>query len=101
MAKDYYELDPSHVDPKRVKKERETAKKLRESGWWKQKLAEGICHYCGEKFAAKELTLDHIVPIARGGTSSKGNVVPSCKPCNQSKHLDTPVDQILRSLSKK
>lgn len=101
MSKPYYELDPTHVDPKRVKKEREAAKKLRLSGWWKQKIAEGICHYCNQKFSPKELTLDHIVPIARGGSSTKSNIVAACRACNQAKHLDTPVDQILRSLSKK
>lgn len=32
--------------------------------------------------------MDHIVPIIRGGKSTKGNVVPSCKECNnQKKHM--------------
>ena len=29
-----------------------------------------------------ELTMDHIVPLARKGKSTKGNVVPSCRLCN-------------------
>ena len=33
-AEDYYELDPAHTDPKRMKKEREKAQKLRKSQWW-------------------------------------------------------------------
>jgi hypothetical protein len=34
---------------------------------------------------AGELTMDHVVPLARGGKSTKGNVVPACKPCNNKK----------------
>ncbi len=31
------------------------------------------------------LTMDHVVPIIRGGRSTKGNVVPACKSCNAKK----------------
>ena len=80
------------------KKEREKARKLRQSHWWKQKLSQGVCHYCEQNFAKEELTMDHKVPIARGGKSTKGNVVVACKDCNtQKKHL-TPAEQILNSL---
>src|ERR1700758_1874671 len=95
----YYVLDPSLADPKRIRKEREKAQKLKKSSWWQNKIREGLCHYCGQKFAPKELTMDHIVPIARGGTSTQGNVVPSCRPCNQKKKLATPAEEILEQLS--
>ncbi|MFL5812033.1 MAG: HNH endonuclease [Bdellovibrionia bacterium] len=97
--REYFTLDPAHTDPVRVRKEREKAQKLKKSQWWKQKLAAGICHYCGKKFSAKDLTMDHVVPIARGGTSTQGNVVPACKNCNQDKKLSTPVDQIFEQLA--
>lgn len=29
--------------------------------------------------------MDHVVPIVRGGLSTKGNVVPACKTCNSDK----------------
>ncbi len=29
--------------------------------------------------------MDHLIPVARGGKSSKNNVVPSCRPCNQTR----------------
>jgi 5-methylcytosine-specific restriction enzyme A len=36
----------------------------------------------------KALTMDHIVPLGRGGASTRGNVVPACKECNtRKKHL--------------
>lgn len=98
---DYFFLDPEHTDPKRLKKERAKARELKASSWWKQKLATGLCHYCGQKFAPRELTMDHLVPLARGGTSTKNNLVPACKECNAKKKLKTPVDELLSQISTK
>ncbi len=73
------------VSPEAVQKERAKAKELRASQWWKQQIGPGRCHHCGGKFLKTELTMDHLIPISRGGKSSKKNVVPSCKSCNASK----------------
>jgi len=40
------------------------------------------CQYCGKKFSSSELSLDHVIPISRGGKSSWENVVCACLPCN-------------------
>ena len=74
------------------KRERHRARDLRESQWWKRRLAKGACHYCGRSFAPGELTMDHIVPISRGGKSTKGNVVPCCKECNNAKKQLLPME---------
>ncbi len=68
-----------------IKRERAKARELRNSQWWKQQVGPGLCHHCRKKFLKNELTMDHLIPVARGGKSSKNNVVPSCKPCNQSR----------------
>lgn len=71
-----------------IKKERAKARELRKTQWWKRKCAEGICYYCRKAIKLTELTMDHIVPVIRGGKSTKGNVVPVCKECNnKKKHL--------------
>ena len=76
------------LDEQDIKKERSKARELRSSQWWKRQLAKGVCYYCGRQFLPKELTMDHIVPISRGGKSTKNNVVTSCKECNnKKKHL--------------
>ena len=59
---------------------------------WKNRLAKGLCHYCGKTFPADELTMDHLVPIIRGGKSSRGNVVPACKECNNQKKYLLPLE---------
>jgi len=86
-------------DDKHIARERAKAKALRKSQWWQNKLNEGICHYCGKQYPRDELTMDHIVPVARGGTSTKGHVVPCCKPCNSDKKYLTPVEILLRKKS--
>lgn len=75
-------LDVTEEDERR---EREKARELRQSRWWKNRIAGGICHYCGMKVVPKELTLDHLVPVSRGGKSTKTNCVPACKNCNNRK----------------
>ena len=52
-------------DEKHIAREREKARELRRSSWWKNELAKGICHYCGGHFPPDELTMDHIVPVVR------------------------------------
>ncbi len=87
-------------DEQHVSREREKARALRKSVWWQQQLQAGICHYCGRRVGADSLTLDHVVPVARGGTTTKGNVVPACAACNKTKKYLTPAEQILAELER-
>lgn len=80
------------VSEQEIKREKEKARELRKSRWWADRLARGICHYCGRSFPPEELTMDHLVPIIRGGTSSRGNVVPACKECNNKKKYLLPLE---------
>jgi 5-methylcytosine-specific restriction enzyme A len=88
-------------DEAHIARERAKARELRDSQWWKGQLAIGRCHYCKGKFKPAELTMDHIVPVVRGGRSVKGNVVTSCKDCNNKKKYLTPVEMILKDLEDK
>ena len=81
------------VSEEEVRRERRKARELRASQWWKRKRASGLCHHCGGKFAAKNLTMDHLVPIIRGGKSTKGNLVLSCKKCNSDRKHRLPFEQ--------
>lgn len=82
-----YDLDEADI-----KKERHKAREIRSSRWWKRRCAKGVCYYCGKAVAPKELTMDHIVPVARGGRSTKGNLVPACKICNNKKKQLLPME---------
>lgn len=80
------------VDERTIRREREKAREIRKSRWWKNRVAEGRCHYCGGTFPPGELTMDHLVPVIRGGTSSRGNLVPACRECNSRKKYLLPVE---------
>jgi len=75
-----------------IRRERQKARALRESQWWKRRLAKAICGYCNRPTPPKALTMDHIVPVSRGGKSTKGNVVPACKDCNTAKKHLLPME---------
>ena len=80
------------VSEQEIKREREKARELRASRWWKDRLAKGVCHWCGGTFPPDELSMDHIVPVIRGGKSTRGNVVPACKECNNRKKHLLPIE---------
>ena len=88
------------VDPAQIAKERAKARELRRTNWWQAQIQKGVCHYCGGTFPPSELTMDHIVPLSRGGHSTKGNIVPCCKTCNNKKKYTMPVDEILTGLDR-
>lgn len=43
------------------------------------------CSYCGCALDSDNRTLDHIVPLSRGGLHQRSNVTPACRPCNSAK----------------
>lgn len=94
------------VDDDTLRREKARARELRQSAWWRRRIATGLCHYCRRAVGAKALTLDHVVPLVRGGRSIRANMVPACKDCNSKKQsllawewqtfldqLDRPADQ--------
>ncbi|MEC4679227.1 MAG: HNH endonuclease [Nitrospirota bacterium] len=95
----YFEINPDPETAKRIRKEREKSRELKRTPWWKNQLHKGTCHYCSQQFPPGQLSMDHIVPLARGGKSTKGNIVPSCVECNRKKNLETPAETALRMLS--
>jgi 5-methylcytosine-specific restriction enzyme A len=80
---------PAEAD---VKRERAKARELRRSQWWKRRCARGRCYYCRRKEDPGDLTMDHIVPLTRGGRSTRGNVAPVCKECNTRKKCLLPLE---------
>lgn len=43
------------------------------------------CRYCGKKAPDVVLEVDHIIPVSKGGTNAKTNLITSCRKCNQGK----------------
>lgn len=72
-------------DDDALRRERGKARELRKSQWWKNRRSSGVCYYCRGRFAVGKLTMDHVVPLVRGGKSTKSNLVPACRECNVQK----------------
>ncbi|RJQ49198.1 MAG: HNH endonuclease [Nitrospiraceae bacterium] len=90
------------VSEQEIRREKQKARDLRKTQWWKRKCDEGRCYYCGRAVQPRELTMDHIVPIIRGGRSAKNNIVPACKDCNNKKKHALPMewDEYLKGLKR-
>lgn len=67
---------------------------------WKRLVARygGCCAYCGTPGGT---SVDHVVPLSRGGRHSIGNVLPACKPCNSSKGNRLLIDWRTRILPRR
>jgi 5-methylcytosine-specific restriction enzyme A len=91
------------VDEQEIRKEKAKAQELKRSTWWLNRIQTGVCHYCSREVGRTNLTMDHIVPLSRGGKSKKGNIVPACKECNNRKKYLLPIEweEYLQSLSEK
>ena len=90
MVHDYFDFDaPTDGE---IKAERDKARSLRKTRWWQQKTSSGLCYYCKTKISYKNITMDHLVPLARGGRSTKDNLVPCCKRCNNLKKSMLPLE---------
>ncbi len=58
--------------------------------WFKLRaMFDGVCAYCGK---SREIHLEHVVPVSRGGDTSQWNVVPGCLVCNLRKGTKDPAD---------
>ena len=84
----------SEFDPQIILREKQKARKLRQTQWWKNKRACNKCFYCRTNTPARKLTMDHIVPLSRGGRSTKSNLVPCCKSCNNLKKNLLPIEWV-------
>ena len=80
------------IDPDLLRRERARARELRATQWWKRRIADGTCYYCRNQVGIRALSMDHLVPLGRGGRSVRGNVVPACKDCNSRKQSLLPVE---------
>lgn len=87
-ATEYARLNP-HV-PRLTKAKRRAQKKsagifkVTQRDWLRIcRRYDNRCAYCHE---IKPLTMDHVIPLSRGGRHSIGNLIPACHNCNCSKH---------------
>jgi hypothetical protein len=57
------------------------------------------CRYCGASAPDAELTVDHVVPVALGGSDEPSNLVAACKECNTGKSSSSPDAALVDDIS--
>ena len=58
------------------------------------------CAYCGRKYPKSMLTVDHVIPVSKGGEKSWTNLVTACIKCNNTKANRTPEEAGMKLLFK-
>jgi 5-methylcytosine-specific restriction endonuclease McrA len=48
------------------------------------------CYWCGDVIPGSKCDLDHVIPLSKGGTHTRDNLVPACEHCNEMKHDKMP-----------
>lgn len=56
------------------------------------------CQYCSSKLNNDTVTIEHVFPSSRGGTTSWKNCVAACKQCNKKKANKTPEEANMKLL---
>jgi 5-methylcytosine-specific restriction endonuclease McrA len=89
-----------YVTEEFIKKEKQKARELKKTHWWRVKRSVGVCHYCGGRFDIEYLTMDHVIPLSKGGMSVRENIVIACKDCNSKKKYNLPCewDEYMKSI---
>lgn len=59
-----------------------------------------VCQYCGATPLKSPLQVDHIIPVAMGGTNHIDNLVTACQPCNAGKAA-VPLSAVPQSLAER
>lgn len=75
---DYTENGPQWNDPCLKKRWLALRKRL-------FKAQDGVCHYCGQPLAYRDMHLDHRQPVSRGGSHHISNLCATCSTCNLEK----------------
>jgi 5-methylcytosine-specific restriction endonuclease McrA len=69
--------------PKRRKLSKEERMKVYEK-------CQGHCAYCGCTLEYKDMQVDHVKPVYRGGEDDISNMLPACRSCNHYKSTLKP-----------
>lgn len=57
------------------------------------------CRYCGSTAPDVKLTVDHVVPVALGGSDEPSNLVSACADCNAGKSASSPDAAIVEDVA--
>jgi len=83
----YRQVVPSTASDQWIKAHRKGNSKKKARNALRKVRHANECDYCGKR--GVPLTVDHILPISRGGSSAVGNLCWACEDCNTNKQNQT------------
>ena len=102
--RDYYKNNPevakASASRRRARKAGAPINDLTDDQWKEILVAfKNRCVYCPDncwrcRQHKHDLTQDHIIPLSKGGSHTKTNVVPACGSCNRKKHAGPPLKPV-------
>ena len=102
QIEDFIKIDDSYI-PKTIKLNYDVAVPKLELPFSRENIFardDYTCQYCGKKFPANELTLDHVFPKSRFGADIWENIATCCKECNQKKADRTPKEARMKLIKR-
>lgn len=92
QSKDLCKACRERIHRRNKSKKRRKKYRLRQYNKHRQKILSELiveygqkCFYCAKDLLIEEITLDHVIPMSRGGSHKKENLRISCKECNLKK----------------
>lgn len=73
---------PTKKDSRHGHPKRQRARLIRKNG--------ANCHWCQVRLTVGNSTVEHVIPLYRGGLDNANNRVLACKPCNQARGHEMP-----------
>jgi hypothetical protein len=75
-------LPPRRLPEEKKKNRSKISRRLR----WLILQRDGFrCKYCGDDSGTASLQVDHVIPVASGGSNSRENLITACQDCNGGK----------------
>lgn len=59
------------------------------------------CRYCGQMAPDVVIQVDHVIPVALGGTDEASNLVAACRDCNAGKASTAPTEAVVAEVSQR
>jgi len=89
LVRRWKKANPDKVRADRRGRDRKSKARRRDA---LMKVQKGRCGYCREKLVAGKIHIDHVMPLALGGSNRRSNLQLLCEACNLSKGAKHPID---------
>lgn len=92
LCKGYYPYDTEDIEGDKLKEKQKRRKYTVEERKIIYDKSNGHCQLCGRKIPFDSMTLDHVIPLSKGGKDTMENIQPTCSVCNRIKTDILPME---------